>query len=126
MEKPNKKDKIKQFLTQRHEECTKKIKKYKCNKRIFNGIYSSLIIISVIGASIAFTLPGISMIIVGTMAQFSSISAALLIRLDIKNKNINRIQNLYKIKDKLEYIISCNEDLTEEECENILNEFRQI
>jgi hypothetical protein len=69
------------------------------------------------------------MMIIGSLSQFSSIAAALLIRFDMNNKKKNLniiIQNLNKIKDNLDYIISCNGGLTEDECEKILNEVRQI
>jgi len=41
-----------------------------------------------------------------------------------KDKLERNIQELNKIKDRLDYIVSCNGDFTEEECNKILEEFR--
>jgi len=40
---------------------------------------------------------------------------------DRKNTLERNIQELNKIKDRLDYIISCNGDVSEEECKEILD-----
>ena len=67
--------------------------------------------------------PLIFCIISATTAIITAISFKFNIE-DIKSKLNKKIQDLHKIKDKLDYVISCNGDLTEDECNKILNDFR--
>ena len=86
-------------------------------------------VISIVGSSVvailsAFTIPPA---VIPCVSGLTIASSALSIRFNLqdrKNKLNDNIQKLNRIKDKLEYIISCNGDLSEEECNNILSQFR--
>lgn len=127
MEKEN----LKKFLNSKLEECREVIKKRKRKNKIIKGIYivlmtttiSGSIVVSVLG-SVAIPIVAIQVISVGV-----AISSALSIKFSLESKKkklIENIQNLEKIKDRLDYITACNGNLTEEECNLILNKFRVL
>ena len=69
---------------------------------------------------------GIPAIIITILGTVGALSTSLSIKFNLKGtkqKIEKTINNLKKIKSKLEYIINCNGDLTEEEYSNILREF---
>ena len=69
--------------------------------------------------------PIIFCVISATTAIITAISFKFNIE-NTKTKLNKKIQELHKIKDKLDYVISCNGDLTEDECNKILNDFRSL
>jgi len=63
------------------------------------------------------------------VSSIATLSSALSIKFNLKdkkNKLEKSIRELRKIKDKLDYVISCNGDLTEEKRNGILAEFRVL
>ena len=120
---------IKQFLIKKVEECEKIIKKYKKKHKKIKIIYYTLIGGSIIGCtSISLLSPLIIPIwITGTISGATAIITAISIKFNVENiktKLSKKIQELNIIKDKLDYVISCNGNLGEEEREKILNDFR--
>lgn len=123
------KNKIKDFLSNKLVECDKIIKKRKRKNRNIKRLYISLISISIIGSSIVIILSSLTIppLVIASVSGLTTITSALSIKFNLqgkKNKLEQNIQQLNKIKDKLDYIISCNGDLTKEDCDNILREFR--
>ena len=124
-------EKVKIFLTIKLEECAKTIIKYNKKYKIIKIIYYSMMTTSIIGSTIisivsTFVIPPIVFCIISaTTAIITAISFKFNIE-DIKTKLNKKIQDLHKIKDKLDYVISCNGDLTEDECNKILDDFRSL
>jgi hypothetical protein len=82
-----------------------------------------IIIVSIVST---FMIPPIVFCVISaTTAIITAISFKFNIE-DIKSKLNKKIQDLHKIKDKLDYVISCNGDLTESECNKILDDFRSL
>lgn len=126
-----KRDKIKSFLIAKQAECEMIILKY---KRTYNGvraIYYVLMITSIVGSTIlsivsSYTFPPLA---IGIISGITAIITAISLKLNMENMKIKlnkKIHNLNKIKDKLDYVITCNGNLSEDECNRILNDFRSL
>ena len=122
-------NKVKEFLSCKLGECERIITKRKKKNRTIKISYISLITASIVGSSAAILLSSLTVppIAIGCVSGLTTITSALSIKFNLqdrKNKLEHSIQNLHKIKDKLDYVISCNGNLTEEECDEILKQFR--
>lgn len=125
----DRKDKVKHFLTLKLQECENIIKKRKRKNKIIKILYYTLISTSIVGSSIVVILSSLTIppLYAACISAAVGILTALSVKFNLqnkKNKLEKNIQELAKIKDKLDYIISCNGDVTEEECNKILNQFR--
>lgn len=121
-------DKVKQFLTKKLSDSKIKIKKLKRNRNIYKILFittaSSSIVISVILASIStLTVPPV---VIPILSITSGILTGLSTKFGFQDKKekLNReIQRLNKIQSTLDYVISCNGDLTKEKFQQIISEF---
>ena len=126
-----KREKIKSFLTAKLTECEKVIVKYKKKNKIVKVIYYSLMTTSIIGSTAlsiiaSYTVPPL---VFGIISGSTAIIIAISLKFNIENMKIKlskKIQDLSKIKDKLDYVITCNGNLSEDECNRILNDFRSL
>ena len=121
-------EKVKQFLTRKLNESNNKIKKLKRKRTIYKILFittaSSSIIISVVLASISsLTVPPIVIPILSiTSGVLTVISAKF--GFESKKERLNKeILKLNKIQNTLDYVISCNGDLTDEQFKQIVSEF---
>ena len=121
-------DKVKQFLTKKLSDSQIKIKKLKRNRNIYKILFittaSSSIVISVILASVStLTVPPV---VIPILSITSGILTGLSTKFGFQDKKekLNReIQRLNKIQSTLDYVISCNGDLTKEKFQQIISEF---
>jgi len=63
------------------------------------------------------------------LSDFNKITTSISIKFnlgDLKTKISDNIRELNVIKDKLEYVISCNGNLSKDESDAILYEFRKL
>ena len=121
-------EKVKQFLIRKLTDSRQKIKKLKRKRTIYNILFittaGSSIVISVVLAGIStITVPPVIVLIL-------SISSGILTRISAKfgfqhkkEKLNEEITKLNKIQSKLDYVISCNGNLTQKEYQEILSEF---
>ena len=120
-------DKVKSFLALKQSEYEKKIIKYKRKNRIIKVLYATSMIISITSSLVISTsMLGIPAIIITILGATGALSTSLSLKFNLKGtktKIEKTIINLNKIKSKLEYIINCNGDLSEEEYLDILREF---
>jgi len=122
---------LKLFLENKLNECEALIKKRKKKYKIVKILYISLITLSIFGNSTVLVLSAITVppAIVLCLSAFNTITTSISIKFnlgDLKSKISDNIKKLNIIKDKLDYVISCNGNLSKEESEAILYEFRKL
>ena len=124
-------EKLKKFLQLKLEECQKLIARRRRRNRLIRIIYSTSIGTAIVASSVAAVLPSVTVhpLAITCVSSIATLSSALSIKFNLKdkkNKLEKSIRELHKIKDKLDYVISCNGELTEEKCKEILAEFRVL
>ena len=121
-------EKVKEFLVRKLSESKVKINKLK-RKRNINKVVigtsaaSSIIISSVIACVSLAVLPPLAVTI---LLISSAVLTGITARFNFQDKTIiisREIDRLNKLQTKLDYVISCNGDLTTEEYQEILKEF---
>jgi hypothetical protein len=121
-------EKVKLFLSEKFDESKYKVKKLKRKRLVYKILFTSTaggsIIISVVLASISsLALPPIVIPILSiTTGILTGLSAKFNFQ-DNKDKLSKEIQRLDKLQNKINYVISCNGDLTEEQFNQIISEF---
>ena len=121
-------EKVKLFLPEKFDESKYKVKKLKRKRLVYKILFTSTaggsIIISVVLASISsVALPPIVIPILSiTTGILTGLSAKFNFQ-DNKDKLSKEIQRLDKLQNKINYVISCNGDLTEEQFNQIISEF---
>ena len=123
---------IKLFLDNKLKDCEIKIKKMKRKRRIVKIIYGTTIIISVSVSTLAaavsgsFSLPLLPTVIITSLSTIGALSTAISTKFNLKNKKeelSNMISRLERLKQQINYVITCNGDLTEKESNDIMKEF---
>ena len=128
-EEHNISEKLKEYLTRKLNDCRNKLIKLKRKKKIIKGLYYSTIILSVSLTGVMTTLSGFTVLpiyIIPLLSTTTGILTGLSAKFNLQNKKVeinNLIARLNKIQTKLDYVISCNGNLTQKEYQEILNEF---
>ena len=120
--------KLKNFLNIKLDESKGNVIKLKKKQKIIKILYYSTTVTSII---ISATLASISLmtippIIITILSTSNAILTAISIKFNIEDKSLKidrEITQLKKLKNKLEYVVSCNGNLTQTEYEQILSEF---
>jgi hypothetical protein len=120
--------KVKEYLERKLCESTIKIKKLKRKRKInkvliITTVGSSLIISAVIATVSVTVMPPI---VITVLSIGSMILTGINARINFQDRQIQitrEIEKFNKIQGKLDYVVSCNGDLTKEEHHQILNEF---
>jgi hypothetical protein len=121
-------NKVKEFLTKKLSDSQVKIKKLKRKRTAYKALFiataSSSIVISVVLASIAgLTTPPI---VIPILSITSGILTGLSAKFGFQDKKeiLNReIRRLNKLQSTLDYVVSCNGDMTKEKFQQIISEF---
>ena len=122
-------NKAKEYLTRKLDESKIRISKLKWKRKVVKILYYSSVISSVTLSALISALAGLTLIpvyIIPIISILSGILTALSAKFNLENKKIeiNRvIQKIHKIQEKLDYVISCNENLTKEDFQQIIREF---
>jgi len=125
-------EKVKSFLSKKLQESERKIIQVKRKQKCIKYLYGASIIVSIVlSSSVAaiaslFGLSVIPAIIITVFSTTSAITTALSTKFNLKGKKEqlqNMIDTLNRIKNKLDYVLTCNGDLTEAEYVSILKEF---
>ena len=122
-------EKAKEYLTQRLQYSTKKIKKLKQKRTIIKIIYYTLTISSISISAIIASLcgvMGISPIVITVLSTTSGILTGLSIKFNLQGKKdeMNKtIEKLHKIEAKLEHVVSCNRNFSKEDFDQLLNDY---
>ena len=120
-------EKLKIFLTRKLQEHEQKVITIKRKRKIIKILFTSSIIISIACGSIAATI--IFMPIAATILTTSSVIATAFsfkFNWEGKKQQLNEmVVHMNNIRNKLDYVVSCNGDLDENEYKSILKEFTQ-
>ena len=119
-------DKLKEYLRRKLDELQMKVKKLKRKRKIVKVLYYSSITLSISLTAVMTTLSGFSVLpiyIIPIMSTSSGILTGLSAKFNLQNKKIEinkTIEKINKIQKKLDYVISCNGNLTEDEFKQII------
>jgi len=121
-------DKVKEYLERKLNESKIKIKKLKRKRKvnkvlIIVTVGSSLIISAVIATVSVTIMPPIAITVLSIASMILTGVNARIIFQDRQVQITREIEKLNKIQGKLDYVVSCNGDITTEEYQQILNEF---
>ena len=121
-------EKTREYLNKKLLECQGKLTKLKRKRRIIKVCYIITVLLS-IGLSSAVSVLAtltVPIIVVTILSTCSAILTGISARFNFYNKKAeikSLIEKLNKIKAKLEFVLSCNGDLTQADYEKIVNEF---
>jgi len=122
-------EKVKAYLHRKRNDCRKELIKLKRKRKIIKIIYISTVVSSIVISTVVASLTSIisvPIIVIAVLSAGSAILTGVSSRFNFQNKKseINTlIDKLNKIQSKLDYVISCNGDLTTAEYQQILNDF---
>jgi len=111
---------LKLFLENKLDECKALIKKRKRKYKIVKILYISLITSSVVGNSTVLVLSAVKVppAVVLCLSAMNTITTTVSLQFnlgDLESKISDNIRKLNIIKDKLDYVVSCNGNLPKEE-----------
>ena len=118
-------EKSKEYLQRKLESTSNKIKNEKRKKRLTQILSATTAILSIIISAVvaSVVLPPVA---ISIMCASSAILTGVNLRFNFQNKTLelkNLIDKLNKVQTKLDYVISCNGNLTETEYQDILKDF---
>src|SRR2546426_4298034 len=123
-------EKVKTFLGRKLAESQTKLKKLKRKRKNIKILYYTLIILSVTTSGVIVSLTsfaGFPIIAITILSTFSGILTALSAKFNLENRKIEMnklIEKLSILQAKLDYVVSCNGDLTQDEYKQILLDFK--
>ena len=120
--------KVKEYLSRKLEDCRQKLIKQKRKRKRMKALYIITILLSILvsGVVSVVSMTSLPVIVVPILSSFSGILTAISSRFNFQNKKTeikSLIDKLNKIQSKLDYVISCNGDLTPDEYQQILKDF---
>src|SRR5213080_4251006 len=121
------KNKAKEYLNRKLDESRNKITKLKRKRKVIKILYYSSVIFSVTLSALISALAGLSLLsiyIIPILSVTSGILTALSAKFNLQNKKIeinDLIVKINKLKEKLDYVISCNGDFKEEDFQHIIS-----
>ena len=123
-------EKIKAFLGRKLAESQIKLKKLKRRRKNIKILYYTLIMLSVTTSGVVVSLTsfaGVPIIAITILSTFSGILTALSAKFNLENRKIEMnklIEKLSILQAKLDYVVSCNGYLTQDEYKQILLDFK--
>ena len=118
-------EKTKLYLTKKLNEIEQKIKKTKKKKKILQ-IIGGVVILGSMSASVLIASLAFPPIAVTSLSITSAILSGISMKFNLtgKGRKISKLmEKLNQLRIKLDYVISCNGDLTESEYQSILRDF---
>jgi hypothetical protein len=122
-------EKVKEYLIRKLSDCKHDLMKLKHKKKRIKILYVSTVVSSIIVSTAVASLTTMIFIPATVITILSAVSAILTgisARFNFQNKKVeinNLIDKLNKIQSKLDYVISCNGNLTQKEYQEILKDF---
>jgi hypothetical protein len=121
--------KVNDYLNAKLVDCQNKLKKFKRKRKIIKMLYIITLLLSIITSAVVAVLSSITLVpvfVISVLAAFSAILTGVSARFNFHDKKTEikgLIDKLNKIKSKLEYVISCNGDLSQSDYDQILKDF---
>ena len=118
-------EKTKLYLTKKLNEIEQKIKKTKSKKKVLQ-IIGGVVILGSMNASVLIASLAFPPIAVTSLSITSAILSGISMKFNLtgKGRNISKLmEKLNRLQIKLDYVFSCNGDLTEAEYQSILRDF---
>ena len=118
----------KQYLTRKLTDLQKKVAKLKQKRKVIKILYYLSIILSVTLSALISALAGFSILpifIIPVLSTTSGILTALSAKFNLQNKKIeinNLIAKINKMRERLDYVISCNGNFAEKDFQQIISE----
>jgi hypothetical protein len=120
--------KAKEYLTRKLEELQKKVVKLKRKRKLIKILYYSSITLSISLTGVMTTLSGfvgLPLYVIPILSTSSGILTGLSAKFNLQNKKIEvnkTIDKIHKIQEKLDYVVSCNGNFTEDEFKQLISE----
>ena len=121
-------EKVKVYLGRKLNDCREQIIKLKRKRRIIKILYVSTIVSSIIISTVVASLTSmisVPIIVITVLSAGSAILTGVSSRFNFQSKKYEvniLIDRLNEIQSKLDYVISCNGDLTHTEYQQILKD----
>jgi tetrahydromethanopterin S-methyltransferase subunit G len=122
-------EKVKAYLARKLNDCRQELIKLKRKRRNIKILYVSTVVSSIIISTVVASLTSmlsVPIIVITVLSTGSAVLTGVSSRFNFQSKKyeINiLIDRLNKIQSKLDYVISCNGDLTHAEYQQILKDF---
>jgi len=122
-------EKLKEYLVKKLNDCENEIVKLKRKRKVVKILYYSSITLSISLAGVMTTLSTLTalpLLVIPVLSMSMGILTGLSAKFNFQNKKVeinNLIARLNKIQTKLDYVVSCNGDITRKEYQEILCEF---
>ena len=121
------KKQIKPFLERKLQDYTTKIQKLKKRQKIVKVLFINVIVLSIACSLVCATLGAFAVppVVIPILSTTGALATAISLKFNLegkKNELNQTICMLDKIKDKIDYVVSCNGDFTEAECKQILHD----
>src|SRR5271169_3127610 len=129
VEQCNTSDKVKEYLRRKLEDCRHELTKLKRKKKRVKILYISTMVSSIVISAVIVSLTSmisVPIIVITVLSAGSAILTGVSVRFNFQNKKVeinSLIDRLSKIQSKLDYVVSCNGDLTHSEYEQIFKDF---
>jgi len=129
MSEHNISEKVKQYLIRKLNDCKHDLIKLKRKRKRIKIIYVTTAVASIIISTAVASLTSVMLIpaiVITILSAISAILTGISARFNFQNKKVeinNLIDRLNKIQSKLDYVVSCNGDLTQKEYQEILKDF---
>ncbi len=122
-------EKSKKYLNKILKDCEQKLNKLKQKRKRIKMLYIVTVVLSIITSALVTllsTLVVVPVIVLTIMSAISAILTGISARFNFHDKKTEikvLIEKLNKIKSKLDFVISCNGNLTDSEYKQILKDF---
>jgi len=119
----------KKYLNKKLEDCQQKLTKLKRKRKLNKTLYIITVLLSIVTSAVVSVISSMTIvpvIVISVLAAFSAIFTGISARFNFHDKKTeikSLIDKLNKIKAKIEFVISCNGDLLQDDYEQILKEF---
>jgi len=120
-------EKAKVYLQRQLDKHTTKIKKLKRKRNLVRGLFITLIVISITSSTVCAALAGLTTppLVIPILSTTAGLTTALSVKFNLQDKKQKldkTIDQLDKVKRKMDYVVSCNGNSTEAKYCEIIGE----
>jgi hypothetical protein len=120
-------EKAKEFLQRQLDEHNAKIRKLKRKRKFVKVAFVTLIITSITSSTVCATIVGFTLppFIIPILATTAGLTTAFSAKFNLEGRKaeLNKtIEELDKIRHKIDYVVSCNIDFTQNDYKQLLND----